>query len=281
MNIFLFNSIFKGYFLILFFLCLCTHFSIFAQNNQPNVTTFEEKKGDEIKIFAKNTYPCEMSVMLEFPTTENVCGTNENTIILKPNVQKQLLCTLTPCKKNQKWRYSYKFFFYTGNILNKKYDKDFVYELPYSKGESYKVMQGYFGDFSHQEQHAIDFDMPIGTKVCAMREGVVIRLREDSNIGGKDRKFIEDCNFVWIMHNDGSIANYVHFKQNGVAVNVGDKVKKGQVIAYSGNTGFSSSPHLHIDIGLPTKGKRMSFATDFYLSNGKIGQLKKGDNHKK
>lgn len=267
-------------FIILKLFLVMPIFAVLAQD-KLKVNVFTNKISQtQIQIIAENPFPCETSVLLDFEV-ENVCGTNDKMTILKPNAKKQILCTISPCKANQKWRYSYNFKYYVGNVLNKTYDQDFVYDLPYSKGESYKIMQGYFGDFSHQEQHAIDFDMPVGTKICAMRDGVVINVKENSNIGGNDRKFMKDGNHLWIMHTDGSIANYVHFRQNGVAVNVGDQVKKGQLVGYSGNTGFSSSPHLHIDIGMPTTGKRKSFATNFKLPNGKIGQLKKGDNFKK
>jgi murein DD-endopeptidase MepM/ murein hydrolase activator NlpD len=55
-------------------------------------------------------------------------------------------------------------------------------------------------------------------------------------------------NFVLIRHDDGTLAHYCHLKKNGVLVKVGQQVETGQPIARSGNTGFSSGPHLHFCI---------------------------------
>ena len=55
-------------------------------------------------------------------------------------------------------------------------------------------------------------------------------------------------NYVNIRHSDGTLGNYYHLKQGGSAVKIGDKVKKGQLIAYSGNTGYTTAPHLHFSV---------------------------------
>ena len=51
-----------------------------------------------------------------------------------------------------------------------------------------------------------------------------------------------------IKHADDTFGVYWHMKHNGVLVKVGDKVKQGDDIARSGNTGNSSGPHLHFDV---------------------------------
>ncbi len=256
--------------------------TVFAQM-KANISSEKMANGNS-QIFVENPFPCEISVELDFFEKENVCGTVEKTIIVKANTKKQLICTVSPCNKNKKWAWRYKWFYYLGDITSRNHNDSFVYDLPYSSGKSYKVMQGYFGEFSHKDEHAIDFDMPEGSEVCAMREGIVVDIREDSNIGGKDLKFAGDANYVRIMHNDGTIADYLHFKQNGIVVKTGQKVKTGQLIAYSGNTGFSSAPHLHIDIRFPAKGgtKKNTVGVKYRVAGNKIvNEIKRGDNHKK
>ncbi len=90
--------------------------------------------------------------------------------------------------------------------------------------------------------------MAKGSKFCAAREGVVIATKSDSDKGGLKDEYLSDGNHIIIRHPDGSVAQYWHLKQNGVLVNIGDTVKKGQYIGYSGNTGYSAFPHLHFQV---------------------------------
>src|SRR5207253_2765353 len=55
-------------------------------------------------------------------------------------------------------------------------------------------------------------------------------------------------NYLVIEHADGTFGVYWHLSQNGVMVNLGDHVVRGQTLALSGNTGSSSAPHLHFEI---------------------------------
>ena len=58
----------------------------------------------------------------------------------------------------------------------------------------------------------------------------------------------QSANIVRILHDDGSIALYAHLNWNSIRVKPGDKVRAGQYIADSGNTGFTSGPHLHFAV---------------------------------
>ncbi|CAM4185344.1 M23 family metallopeptidase [Pseudoalteromonas byunsanensis] len=132
------------------------------------------------------------------------------------------------------------------NAFSSEDNSDYV--LPYQAGESYKVLvsTGHYSEKNHGVGlYAIDFVMPIGTKIVAARNGEVVSLREiyqDDN--GEDLKE----NYIFIRHDDGTIARYFHLTSQGALVNVGDKVKAGEVIGLSGNTGQSGGPHLHFDV---------------------------------
>ncbi|MEP7374492.1 MAG: M23 family metallopeptidase [Chitinophagaceae bacterium] len=126
-----------------------------------------------------------------------------------------------------------------------KDDTSYVYALPYEKGKAYYMIQGYFSSFTHRERAALDFKMKRGTKICAVRDGVVVRLKEDGDRGGLKKKYRPYGNYVIIQHADSSRAGYWHLQKDGVLVNLGDTVKKGQVIALSGKTGYTFTPHLH------------------------------------
>ena len=124
-------------------------------------------------------------------------------------------------------------------------DTSYVYALPFEEGKKFRVIQGYFSQFSHKERAALDFNMKPGAKVMAAREGVVIRTKEDGDRGGMKKKYRPYGNHIVIEHNDGTRAGYWHLKKDGVLVNNGDTVKRGQHIGISGQTGYAAVPHLH------------------------------------
>lgn len=149
-----------------------------------------------------------------------------------------------------------------------KDDTSYVYSLPYEPETSHLLVQGYFGIFSHQERAALDFKMKRGTKVCAVREGVVVRIKEDSDRGGWNKKYSKDGNNIVIQHPDGSRAGYWHLQKDGALVNVGDSVKRGQVIGLSGKTGYASMPHLHFLVWTSRNGQWQTVPTRFQTSKG-------------
>lgn len=124
-------------------------------------------------------------------------------------------------------------------------DSSAVYGLPFENDKAHLLVQGYFGSFSHKGRAALDFKMKRGTKILAARDGVVLRIKEDGEKGGWNRKYRQDGNHIVIQHADNSRSGYWHLQKNGVLVNVGDTVEQGQVIGLSGNTGYTAFPHLH------------------------------------
>lgn len=143
-----------------------------------------------------------------------------------------------------------------GDPFNVEPALDFPYGLPFQRGKSYKLIQGFGGAFSHQSAaswYALDFAMAIGEKVCAARAGVVVLVKEDSREGGPSRKYKGKDNHLVILHKDGTLAYYVHLRHQGVLVEEGQSVERGQLLGLSGNTGYSTRPHLHFVIRKPTQ----------------------------
>jgi murein DD-endopeptidase MepM/ murein hydrolase activator NlpD len=128
-------------------------------------------------------------------------------------------------------------------------DRNYIYRLPYAIGTSHMVSQGYNG-ITHKghSQYAVDFKMDVGTKVYAARGGIVVKTKDDSNKRGFSKAFAKYGNYVTILHNDGTFGTYYHLKKGGVLVNVGEKVERGYALGYSGNTGYTSGPHLHFAV---------------------------------
>ena len=129
--------------------------------------------------------------------------------------------------------------------------QDVEYLLPLRQPRS-RIDQGFGGGFSHsdeQNRYALDFAADIGTPVLAARAGTVMQVESDfSKAGLKQEKFGGRANFVRILHDDGTMGLYAHLATNGVHVRVGQRVAAGEQIGLSGNTGFTTGPHLHFAV---------------------------------
>ena len=95
----------------------------------------------------------------------------------------------------------------------------------------------------------IDIAMPTGTEVVASDGGEVVYTGYNSAMG----------NYVDIKHSNGYVTRYQHLSSYGVLK--GEKVKKGQYIASSGNTGNSTGPHLHFAVYRSTSHSGCSHST--------------------
>ena len=152
----------------------------------------------------------------------------------------------------------------TGRIID---DTSYVYWLPYKKGDRHLFIQGANSGFSHKSELSFDFKMKKGSSIRAARPGTVIATKSDSDKGGLKDEFLDDGNHIIIQHDDGSAAHYWHLEQNGVVVKIGDKVTKGQIIGFSGNTGYTAFPHLHFQV-IDANGKEI--LPRFYTKKGNI-----------
>lgn len=126
------------------------------------------------------------------------------------------------------------------------------YRVPFAGDVDWRVDQGFGGRFSHQlpvSRHALDFGVPVGTPVHAARGGVVMQVQDDYRGSGKQaHTFASRANFVRVLHDDGSMGMYAHLEYYGVGVKVGQRVAAGDLLGLSGNTGYSTGPHLHFAV---------------------------------
>jgi len=128
---------------------------------------------------------------------------------------------------------------------------DVEYALPFPAGTKFTLEQGFGGKFSHddeQNHYALDFGVPEGTPVLAARAGVVMQVEEGFRAHGTDPKFADRANYVRVLHDDGSMAVYAHLAPASMLRLPGDHVVVGQMVGKSGNTGFSTGPHLHFSV---------------------------------
>lgn len=106
-----------------------------------------------------------------------------------------------------------------------------------------------FGDRKHpvtgelKFHNGVDFPVPVGTPVFSPGPGTIKSVYY-SDIGG---------NQLIIQHDDGFKTGFAHLSK--VLVKVGDKVDSGKVVAFTGNTGRVTGPHLHFTVTDPSGNK--------------------------
>lgn len=88
-----------------------------------------------------------------------------------------------------------------------------------------------------REHHGVDYLIPEGTPVFATADGVVKSLSEKNTSHGKA---------ITIDHGNGYETSYSHLLD--IRVKKGQSVKRGDIIALSGNSGLSFAPHLHYEV---------------------------------
>lgn len=88
-----------------------------------------------------------------------------------------------------------------------------------------------------REHHGVDYLIPEGTAVFATADGIIQSLSEKNTTHGKA---------ITIDHGNGYQTSYSHLLD--IRVKKGDKVKRGDIIAMSGNSGLSFAPHLHYEV---------------------------------
>ncbi len=122
--------------------------------------------------------------------------------------------------------------------------------LPFQSGEARLVIQGNDGAFSHtgRYRYAWDFRMPVGTAVTAAANGVVAEVIDQFAEGRPDHALDERANLVVIDHGGARFSVYQHLSPGGALVAEGETVTRGEPIARSGNSGFTSEPHLHFAV---------------------------------
>ncbi|MDQ5863781.1 MAG: M23 family metallopeptidase [Thermoproteota archaeon] len=97
-------------------------------------------------------------------------------------------------------------------------------------------------------RNAIDFIAAENTPVLAAADGVVTFVKDDSHTGGPSIEYWHNSNFIVIQHSNGEYSRYDHLAHRSAVVRTGQYIKRGQIIARVGMTGFTYLPHLHFQV---------------------------------
>jgi murein DD-endopeptidase MepM/ murein hydrolase activator NlpD len=209
--------------------------------------------GNSVELLARNDYyvPIEVFVVitsirgLEFPDPDQ-----ELKWVLPPRSDTQLL-QLEFLQNGAAPSLEYTTQFLTGDP-DAQHRPTEPYRVPFAISNNYRVTQAFPYVATHATRDsyfAVDLGLPIGTDIFAARGGIVFDVASKNFQGGLD--LVKDAplaNIVKILHDDGTYALYAHLNWNSIRVKPGDSVQRGEYIADSGNTGFSSGPHLHFAV---------------------------------
>lgn len=248
----------------------------FALCQEDPIKIYDERGDELITVYADNkeSYPFTINLQIDYQGLRPKEPIPKY-VVVQGNQQAFIVAELI-IPKNKGWKISYRFQYMEGDA-NADHEDDFVYQLPFEAGNTFTLTQGYNGKATHQGINALDFTMPEGETVVAARGGVVVKIKEDSNRGCPSSWCLNQGNFVRILHDDGTMAEYYHLQKNGATVEVGDVIKQGQPIGKSGSTGFASGPHLHFIVFKTDGIKQVSIKTKFKYRPGRIGFLKEGE----
>lgn len=224
-----------------------------AADDDELVAVTSTMVGRSVLITAHNDYfaPVEVrleiieSKELELPPADHVM-----TWILEPRSEMNLLqLQLTDRASQPELEYQFR---YMPGDPRAEHAATEPYRAPYAISSEHRITQAYPDTVTHSgpdSYHAVDFDMPIGTDIVAAREGIVFDIASTNYRTGLDTDVDGPAaNVVRILHDDGTYAIYAHLNTNTIRVKPGDFVERGQYIADSGNTGFSTGPHLHFAV---------------------------------
>ena len=121
------------------------------------------------------------------------------------------------------------------------------FELAWPVARTTLVTQGFGGNaqmyarFGLAGHNGLDFGVPVGTPVRAAADGLAGRV-ESRDQDGYGRH-------VRLTHDDGVVTIYAHLERP--LVHTCQPVEAGMVIGLSGNSGFSTGPHLHFEVRVP------------------------------
>lgn len=241
---------------------------------EPSLTIIREDRDSDASLSAVNDCYCPAEVILQLTDPVNVSATEAGSVVrLVPARQTVVLMNVERASATAPWSFEFKYAYVFGDP-EARHGGGHAYRPPFAGARQFLVSQAYPDSMTHdtpQSRYAVDIAMPEQSGVFAARGGVVVAVTHSNFRGGTNiGAFGSDANFVKIMHDDGTFALYAHLSWDSIRVRPGQRVRRGEYIAASGNTGFSTGPHLHFAVLRNDGLKAISVPVRFQVGQGEV-----------
>lgn len=235
---------------------------------QPAVRLYRQTTADgQVRLFAQNTFYGPVQIAFELTEMDNLAAdVPKRGLTVLPARSNTRLLTLRRGDAARPMSLGYEFQYLLGDP-KARHDPPMPYRFPFALATRFKVSQAFPDQVTHNDpssRYAIDFAMPIGTGVYAARAGTVVQVASDYYEAGLDP--VVDgprANIVRVLHDDGTMSLYAHLNWNSIRVVPGQRVARGEYLADSGNTGFTTGPHLHFVVQRNRNGTMISVPVQF------------------
>lgn len=186
--------------------------------------------------------------------------------------------------------------FYVHHSHKERFAKNTLVHLHLPFFGEWKVSQGYNGKITHKDdwQYALDFvvvdkedksyKLPgkyltdfycFGLPILAPADGEITCVEDgvEDNVIGENNLEKNWGNTIIIKHDEYLYSKLSHLKMNSIKVKLGDRVKKGDIIAQCGSSGRSPEPHLHFQVQNNNyiDGKSIQYPLSYFLSHAENG----------
>ena len=230
-------------------------------NEEPAVVVRHRLIDRQLRFVARNDYHATVQLIIRLERLHNVEPpiVDESLQWILPARSSTNIMTLDAILDNVAPAVEYTVAWLPGDPAT-QHNPNEPYRAPFAVAREFTITQAFPVNVTHNtpdSRHAVDISMPIGTNVYAARAGTVFDVSSTNYRGGLDpTRDGAAANLIRILHDDGTFAVYAHLNWNTIRVRPGDVVQRGEYIADSGNTGFSTGPHLHFVV-LRNRGLRL------------------------